>query len=273
MTRQGIYKMLWGLEKKGLIFRDDPNKFTGIGSVPSDNARDKFRLHNIELLIRCNKEVVELIKRRVKDGTMNYHTKSFFFKRDEITYMITNKNNLYAFFPKEHDIIAEDIPGQYKKLDIEYRLKIALPLGKEFKQVFYKKGRKNYTIVNRHQALMNNGVASEIKREGLSKKVRVEDPDGRTAYMFDFSKGICEWESPHPEKADHYILLAKRAMSFISCRNFEGIIRNHEKYMDFFKDYDRFKEEHSMLKQSSLMFLEGQMRGIADNEGKPNYIG
>jgi len=221
------------------------------------------------------------IKKKVLNSIEKYNvkiggtSKNLFFQVDRVWLMITNKKNLFMFYPEDFEVVGNDFPDIWSNLDFEYS-KDANTLYNEFKVVFYKKGRLNYDIINRHLSLVNNGIAKELREDKISNEVKVyDDQDGKTAYMFDLSKGEFEWESPHPNKCEHYIYLASQFMDFVKRGDMGKIIRRSSNIESFFKDYDKFKEEFKLLKESSLMFLEKEAMLKTDDlpKDRPSYIG
>lgn len=293
---QAVYKVIRKLEKEGVVFksnsglkvikekvkvRDSSQKVLNHNSL----SLNEIRLHNIELRLVCLRTDILSIKSKVINNKEQYqtniveHTGSIFFKIKDMVYFITKKDYLYMQFPENYSIYGHDAVELRKNLNESYSLEVQ-PLENMSQVVFYKPNRHNYDIVNQHQELVNNEVAADLNKNKIANEVVSYDKeDGKVAYNFDLSNKVPNMESPHSVKADNYIYLATKFMDFLRDRKMQTIIQNYDKLKEFLLEYETFKKEHALLKESSLMFLEQQSiinKQPSEEEqsvDKPSYIG
>jgi hypothetical protein len=189
---------------------------------------DYYRLHNIEIKVRLNKDSLKHIKNIIY-GDMGFFNVRNNVNGDYFTYEVNGlitRENLFIFMPKDFELVGNTIGSVYSQLK-NIIDNILIKWGERFNLVLFKNGRVNYEIVNQHLSLVNNGIAKGLREDGISNHVKVyDDEDGKVAYMFDMSKGFDELESPHPTKAPDYIDKAAVIMDKIRSGDMEKLFED-----------------------------------------------
>jgi len=205
-----------------------------IGSHPNGHIgdlHDALRLHNVEVKLLLSKDNFLKIKNTVLSDRIFFKTKDrktggSFFELDIKGYV--GNDSVFIFFPADFEVdglSVIDVMGQFDRL----LLKLLDKWSGKFNVVLNKVGRVNYEIVNQHWSLVHNGIATELRKDNISNKVKVyDDEDGKVAYMFDQSKGFDELESPHPVKGSDYIEKARVFMDRVKKGEMEKLFDEHD---------------------------------------------
>lgn len=269
---RGYYKVKSSQKKDGTSLRLNSDNLPNSSSQLKKH--DYFRLHNLQIQLRISKSNHCMIKNILYSDEKGFKLKDrnnnngAYFQID-VRGLIT-KENLFICLPADFDITADSIPRVYGDLDGILR-KVLVRWENVFKLPLYKSGRVNYEIVNQHLSMVQNGIATELRRDKISNRVKVYDSeDGKVAYMFDQSKGLDELESPHSTKAPDYVDKARRFMERIGNGEVEAV----------FEEYNDLKivsMQNSLILKLLMKPMMDEEKAKENNEkkdgGLANYFG
>ena len=272
--KSNVGKDIIKLIDKGYLKRIDRGLYKVIqkkdGTKPSYPKTDHFRLHNIQIQLRLNRDHLVKFKNIIYKDKSNFkvhargNNNGDYFELG-YTGLIT-KDNIFIFFPEDFDVSNKSIPGVYAKFDNIIN-KILIKWENIFKLTLYKEGRVNYSITNQHLSIVQNGIAKEINTDkNIDNRIKIyDDEDGKVAYHFDKSKGLDEWESPHSEKAPDYTAKAKQFLDRLKNDEVEQLFQDNLDLKTI------IKQNHAILRgMLNPKIITEEEHNFED---KPEYIG
>jgi hypothetical protein len=263
---------LYRLKKKGVVKQISRGVYEivnfGSGTQPTSLTNDYFRLHNLQICLKLSNDTFKGIKNVVFSDRSYYKVHSLNGSSDYFEYQYTGlitTENIFIYFPEDFEVLGKSIAEVYYLFEKEVK-RVLSKWEQRFNISLFKEGRVNYEITNQHLSHVENGIAKEINsQKDLKNQVKVyDDTDGKTALMFDASKGFNEAESPHPSKAPFYIDNMKDLI--------ERIKRNEIR-----KLFDEHYDLKVIVSQQNLILNRilnpSLMADNVENKDRPEYVG
>ena len=235
--KRNVSKYLNRLIKRGFIKRQKHGHYIVLKSPISEQVvavgkekSDYFRYHNLQIEVRLRKEDIKTICNKVIRNMEHKDNPNGLYFNYLLTGLISN-DSLYLYFPKNWDVIADDMDSLMVKVYNEI-MDILYKWSNKFKVGLFKDGRVNFNIRNQHIAICKNGVVKEFKNKKITDLVIYDKDDGKARFLMDFSKGIAELEAVHPQKATDDIQEAKFFMETLKEGRYRKLFESGSDFFD-----------------------------------------
>jgi hypothetical protein len=199
------------------------------GVTPSPHNPNYFRLHSLEIRANISNDDLRRLRNLIIKTTSYKNQPNGVYFRYLVSGLLTTKG-LYLTFPGDWDIKA-DTKVDLINLAYDEIMKTLSKWEQKYKIGIFKDNKVNFEIVNMHIAIAKNGVVKEFKQAKISQFKVVDDYDGKTRFLMDFSKGLAELEAVHPNKAFDDSEEAKFFMNTLKDGHFRNV---YTKTSDFF---------------------------------------